>query len=164
MADEMNNLTTLDEHGRVTLSENVVNIYNNIKDKANEAETMMSDFRKALLKAMIENHIASVKIGKLTCSQVIPHDTVYFNAESFMLNEHEDLVAAFTTVSTTETFDIEKFKAENPELYKKYTISKDIPNVDSAKLEKALPDVYKKYTTTIINDKPIKLMIKESKK
>lgn len=157
-------LTTTDEFGRVTLSENVVNIYETIAAKQNEADALMNSFREQLLTAMIANFIPSVKIGKLTCSQVIPSDTVKFDVEKFMLNESQEVVASFTEVETTEMFDIEKFKSENPDMYKKYTTVTDTPNVNTSKLEKALPAVYEKYVTRIKSDKPIRLMMKESKK
>lgn len=142
------------------LSEEVKVLLDSYFEEKESFEQREEEFRQALLKAMIENGISSSKVGNYSISQVIPKPTVNFKKDLFVENVDIDTLSLFTTVK--ETFNLEKFKAENPEMYNKYCDTE--AEVDIAKLEKLRPDLYFNYTDVIPNDKKITLRIAKGKK
>lgn len=93
----------------------------------------------------------------------MPKSTTIFDKDRFIEEVDTDVVSAFVTIVETETFDLDKFKAENLELYKKYATTTSEVNVDERKLAKMLPSLYEKYSTEIKSDKPSTLRIAKSK-
>lgn len=129
-------------------------------DKANENKDKL---RTAILTAMQNNNIYQAKVDGYTISQVMPKSTTIFDKDRFIEEVDTDVVSAFVTIVETETFDLDKFKAENLELYKKYVTTTSEVNVDEKKLAKMLPSLYEKYSTEIKSDKPSTLRIAKSK-
>lgn len=129
-------------------------------DRANENEKKL---REAILNAMRVNNIYQAKVDGYTISQVMPKSTKIFNEEEFITNVDADISAAFVSVVETDNFDLDKFKTENPELYKKYVTTTTEIRVDEKKLSKMLPSLYEKYTSEIKSDKCSTLRITKSK-
>ena len=152
-------LIEVNKENQVVLKPEVENLLDEVMDYKKKVEEVEENLRKAILKAMVDNNIPSTKIGKYTISQVIPKDKIVFDKDSFTLNENEDIVNAFILINETETFNMDLFKSENPELYKKYVVKNIEYAVDEKRLSKGLPDIYKKYVTVTPSDKPITLRI-----
>lgn len=152
------------KEGYPVLAEEVESILDDVQTNADEANALLANVREAILAAMVDNNIYNCKVGKYSISQVLGRDKVIFDKESFFKDAPEDIVMAFTTLEKSEpVFNLEKFKAENPELYAKYLESEDIIVVDEKKLEKTLPEVYEKYVSRVKSDKKPTIMIKQSK-
>lgn len=142
------------------LSSQVKVILDNYFEAKEKFEKEEEEFRAALLQAMIENNITSTKLENYSISQVIPKPVVNFDKEKFVENVDVDTLSLFTTIK--ETFNLEKFKLENPELYSKYCDTE--AEVDLSKLEKLRPDLYHNYISIQPNDKKITLRIAKGKK
>ena len=162
--DYVNKLTKV-ENNVVVLDEDVVSsLIEQINNNIEFANNQNNKLREALLKAMQDNNIYSTKVGQFTISQVIPKNTITFDKEKFLLEESIDVCNAFTTINTTQVFDIEKFKVEQPEMYLKYCTNEDETIVDTNKLEKTLPNIFKKYSAEIVSTRKPTIAIKQSKK
>lgn len=145
----------------VTLTYMVTNIELELKiAKDNE-----SKMRASILEAMLKTNTPTAKIGDYVISQVLPKDIVEFNTDKFLEEQSQDVINAFCTVESNDEFDLERFKKEQPEMYKKYTKTNDEVKVDLSKLEKSLPNVFKKYATITPNKEgKVTLRIAKSKK
>ena len=119
MTDEKNELISI-ENGLPTLNKQVETIIDNYEDAKTKVNELEKNVRASILNAMIDNSIYQAKVGKYTISQVIPKNTIVFDTGKFLLNESTDIANAFTEVKETEELDIDTFKLEQPEMYKKY--------------------------------------------
>ena len=146
------------------LSEQVDKIIDELKEYKNNLDEIEKEFRATLLDSMIKNNIASGKTDKYTISQVIPKSKVLFNKDDFINNENKTIVDLFIKINQTETFDIEKFKLDCPEIYKKYLIVKEDISVDEKKLSKTFPEIYERYCIHEPSTGNITLRIVENKK
>lgn len=156
---EMMQIFEKNENGRLTVSKATVARLNEISfiiDELNDEELYL---RRSILEGMIENNIDKCSQEGMTFTQVMPKPKATFDVDSFLLNESEDVVKCFTTFEEQEEFDFEKFKEENPEVYKKYTKKNIIPDVDTKKLQKTLQPVFNKYYHEEPSDKPSTLRI-----
>lgn len=152
-----------DENGRLTVSQATVQRLNEIDEQVTALNDEESLIRHEILDGMIQNQIDKCSSHGLTFTQVMPKAKGTFDTDSFLLNESEDIVRCFTAFEEEDEFDIDKFKAENPELYKKYVKQNITPIVDTKKLEKTLTPVFKKYWHEIPSDKPTTLRIAAKK-
>lgn len=146
------------------LSEQVDKIIDELKEYKNNLDEIEKEFRATLLDSMIKNNIVSGKTDKYTISQVIPKSKVLFNKDDFINNENKTIVDLFIKRNQTETFDIEKFKLDCPEIYKKYLIVEEDISVDEKKLSKTFPEIYERYCTHEPSTGNITLRIVENKK
>lgn len=146
------------------LGEQVDKIIDELKDYKNNLDEIEKEFRATLLDSMIKNNIVSGKTDKYTISQVIPKSKVLFNKDDFINNENKTIVDLFIKRNQTETFDIEKFKLDCPEIYKKYLIVEEDISVDEKKLSKTFPEIYERYCTHEPSTGNITLRIVENKK
>lgn len=146
------------------LSEQVDKIIDELKDYKNNLDEIEKEFRATLLDSMIKNNIVSGKTDKYTISQVIPKSKVLFNKDDFINNENKTIVDLFIKRNQTETFDIEKFKLDCPEIYKKYLIVEEDISVDEKKLSKTFPEIYERYCIHEPSTGNITLRIVENKK
>ena len=152
-----------DENGRLNVSQATVQRLKEIDEQVNTLNDEENFIRHEILDGMIQNQIDKCSTSGMTFTQVMPKPKGTFDIESFLLNESEDVVKCFTTFEEEDEFDIEKFKAENPELYKKYTKTNIIPTVDTKKMEKTLTPIFEKYWHEIPSDKPVTLRITTKK-
>lgn len=146
------------------LSEQVDKIIDELKEYKNNLDEIEKEFRATLLDSMIKNNIVSGKTDKYTISQVIPKSKVLFNKDDFINNENKTIVDLFIKRNQIETFDIEKFKLDCPEIYKKYLIVEEDISVDEKKLSKTFPEIYERYCTHEPSTGNITLRIVENKK
>lgn len=146
------------------LSEQVDKIIDELKEYKNNLDEIEKEFRATLLDSMIKNNIVSGKTDKYTISQVIPKSKVLFNKDDFINNENKTIVDLFIKRNRTETFDIEKFKLDCPEIYKKYLIVEEDISVDEKKLSKTFPEIYERYCIHEPSTGNITLRIVENKK
>lgn len=146
------------------LSEQVDKIIDELKEYKNNLDEIEKEFRATLLDSMIKNNIVSGKTDKYTISQVIPKSKVLFNKDDFINNENKTIVDLFIKRNQTETFDIEKFKLDCPEIYKKYLIVEEDISVDEKKLSKTFPEIYERYCIHEPSTGNITLRIVENKK
>ena len=146
------------------LSEQVDKIIDELKEYKNNLDEIEKEFRATLLDSMIKNNIVSGKTDKYTISQVIPKSKVLFNKDDFINNENKTIVDLFIKRNQTETFDIEKFKLDCPEIYKKYLIVEEDISVDEKKLSKTFPEIYERYCTHEPSTGNITIRIVENKK
>ncbi len=146
------------------LSEQVDKIIDELKDYKNNLDEIEKEFRATLLDSMIKNNIVSGKTDKYTISQVIPKSKVLFNKDDFINNENKTIADLFIKKNQIETFDIEKFKLDCPEIYKKYLIVEEDISVDEKKLSKTFPEIYERYCTHEPSTGNITLRIVENKK
>lgn len=146
-----------------TISDQVDELLDDIMKTKEQIEENEKFIRSAILDAMMKNGILQSKTTNYTFSQVIPKSNVQFDSDEFLLNEPLEITSVFTNVSETETFNLEKFKAENPDIYKKYTETTISTFVETKKLEKTLPEVYQKYITINPTTKPITLRVAKNK-
>ena len=146
------------------LSEQVDKIIDELKEYKNNLDEIEKEFRATLLDSMIKNNIVSGKTDKYTISQVIPKSKVLFNKDDFINNENKTIVDLFIKRNQTETFDIEKFKLDCPEIYKKYLIVEEDISVDEKKLSKTFPEIYERYCIHDPSTGNITLRIVENKK
>lgn len=146
------------------LSEQVDKIIDELKEYKNNLDEIEKEFRTTLLDSMIKNNIVSGKTDKYTISQVIPKSKVLFNKDDFINNENKTIVDLFIKRNQIETFDIEKFKLDCPEIYKKYLIVEEDISVDEKKLSKTFPEIYERYCTHEPSTGNITLRIVENKK
>lgn len=148
------------KNGKATISEDVAEELLNIDSLIDELTSRKDAIRKQILNRMIEKHIEkSVTNAGLTFTQVIPSKVIYFDTDSFITNESEDVVKCFTNFEEEKTLDIERFKQECPELYEKYCNTNIKTNVDIKKMQEVLPIVYNKYAIEKDSEKPISLRI-----
>ena len=134
------------------LSEQVDKIIDELKEYKNNLDEIEKEFRATLLDSMIKNNIVSGKTDKYTISQVIPKSKVLFNKDDFINNENKTIV------------DLEKFKLDCPEIYKKYLIVEEDISVDEKKLSKTFPEIYERYCIHEPSTGNITLRIVENKK
>lgn len=146
------------------LSEQVDKIIDELKEYKNNLDEIEKEFRATLLDSMIKNNIVSGKTDKYTISQVIPKSKVLFNKDDFINNENKTIVDLFIKRNQTETFDIEKFKLDCPEIYKKYLIVEEDIFVDEKKLSKTFSEIYERYCIHEPSTGNITLRIVENKK
>ena len=146
------------------LSEQVDKIIDELKEYKNNLDEIEKEFRATLLDSMIKNNIVSGKTDKYTISQVIPKSKVLFNKDDFINNENKTIVDLFIKRNQTETFDIEKFKLDCPEIYKKYLIVEEDISVDEKKLSKTFPEIYERYCIHDPSTGNITLRIVDNKK
>ena len=146
------------------LSEQVDKIIDELKEYKNNLDEIEKEFRATLLDSMIKNNIVSGKTDKYTISQVIPKSKILFNKDDFINNENKTIVDLFIKRNQTETFDIEKFKLDCPEIYKKYLIVEEDISVDEKKLSKTFPEIYERYCIHEPSAGNITLRIVENKK
>lgn len=146
------------------LSEQVDKIIDELKEYKNNLDEIEKEFRATLLDSMIKNNIVSGKTDKYTISQVIPKSKVLFNKDDFINNENKTIVDLFIKRNQTEAFDIEKFKLDCPEIYKKYLIVEEDISVDEKKLSKTFPEIYERYCIHEPSAENITLRIVENKK
>lgn len=151
------------KNGTPTISDQVDELLDDIMKTKEQIEENEKFVRSAILDAMTKNGILQSKTTNYTLSQVIPKSDVQFDSDEFLLNESLEITSVFTSVSETETFNLEKFKAENPDIYKKYTEITIGTFVDTKRLEKTLPEVYQKYITFNPTTKPITLRVAKNK-
>lgn len=128
--------------------------------EANEAD---KNLRKTILAAMLEADVSSVKVGSYTLSQVVPKPTITFDTDAFLNEQSDEVIAAFCSFEDEEIFDLERLKAENPDLVAKYTFKKTNTIVDTKKLEKSMLNVYLKYKSEVKSDRAITLKIARAK-
>lgn len=151
------------KNGTPTISDQVDELLDDIMKTKEQIEENEKFVRSTILDAMMKNGILQSKTTNYTFSQVIPKSNVQFNSDEFLLNEPLEITSVFTNVSETETFNLEKFKAENPDIYKKYTETTISTFVDTKRLEKTLPEIYQKYITFNPTTKPITLRVAKNK-
>lgn len=154
----MNILEKIDNE-RLSVSRQVTNRLIEIEELKSQLEKEEKELRSSILSEMLNNNVDKCITDNVSFSQVIPKNKVEFNNDDFIMNESEDVVSCFTDISSEDVFDENKFKLENPDLYKKYVNTIFHSEVDTKKLEKTLPLVYKKYAKEIQSDKPISLRI-----
>ena len=147
------------EEGRLTVSKEAAIRLQEIDSQITALNDEENYLRHEILDGMIANNIDRCSSCGMTFTQVMPKAKGTFDTDSFLLNESEDVVKCFTTFEETEEFDIETFKKENPEMYKKYVKQNIIPTVDVKKLQKLLEPVFNKYYSEIPSDKPSTLRI-----
>lgn len=152
-----------DENGRLTVSQETVQRLNDINKEVATLNDEESLIRHEILDGMIQNQIDKCSSFGMTFTQVMPKPKGTFDVDSFLLNESEDVVKCFTTFEEEDEFNIEKFKAENPELYNKYLSKNITPVVDTKKMEKTLTSVFNKYWHETPSDKPATLRITTKK-
>lgn len=146
--------------GKKTISDDAAKKLSEIESQIDELTSDKNELRKLILDAMIENNVDKcICSNGTTFSQIIPSKIVTFDNDSFIMNESEDVVRCFTTFDEIKTFNEEKFKAENPDLYNKYVETSIETNIDTNKLVKTLPNIYKKYATEKDSDKPVTLRV-----
>lgn len=162
LVGKIDNFVILNDNKK-ELSPSIEYLIDGIMKYKNDMEMLEKKLREAILMAMINNNISSSKIGKYNISQVIPRDKISFNAEEFILNESEDIIKNVSSIEIKETFDVDKFKEENKDIYNKYLKREFLYKVDDVKLSKFLPDIYNKYITKSPSDKPITLRIQAVK-
>lgn len=160
---EKNEIIILKE-GLPTISEKVESILDDYTKTKKEFEKKEKEFRDELFKAMQENNIISAKVGKYSLSQVIGKPTEELDEENFIKNNDLVTLQLFTNIETIETFNMEKFIKENPEMYMKYLEKEDKISYDLEKIKKLRPDLAVEYIKEIPSTKKPYLMIKESKK
>lgn len=148
---------------RLTVDEKVVDRLNEISNEITTLQNEEDDLRNQILEEMRSNNIDTCKSKNLVFTQVFPKDKLIFDSKKFLENESEDVIASFSTLNEHDDFNIEKFKAENPELYEKYVTHNVDLDVDTTKLQKALPIIFDKYASYIKNDKPSTLRITRKK-
>ncbi len=156
---EMIQIFEKNENGRLSVSKAAVSKLNEISSTIDELNDEKNYFRRSILEGMIEHNIDKCSQEGMTFTQVMPKPNATFDIDSFLLNEPEDVVKCFTSFEEQEEFDFEKFKEENPEMYKKYTKTNIISNVDTKKLQKTLLPVFNKYYHEEPSDKPSTLRI-----
>jgi len=149
----------INEEGRLTVSKETATRLQEIDEQVTALNDEENLIRHEILDGMVVNNIDKCSSCGMIFTQVMPKAKVTFDTDSFLLNETEDVVKCFTTFEETEEFDFETFKAENPEMYKKYTKKNIIPIVDTKKMQKVLEPVFKKYYSEIPSDKPSTLRI-----
>lgn len=147
----------------LTIKHEIGRLIKALEDEIDKANENKDKLRAAILTAMQNNNIYQAKVDGYTISQVVPKSTTVFDKDRFIEEVDTDVVSVFVTIVETETFDLDKFKAENLELYKKYVTTASEVNVDEKKLAKMLPSLYEKYSTEIKSDKPSTLRIAKSK-
>lgn len=151
------------KNNKKELSPSIEQLIDRVMKYKDDVEMLEKKLREAILMAMINNNISSSKLGKYNISQVIPKDKISFNAEEFILNESEDIVKNVSSIEIKETFDVDRFKEENKDIYNKYLNKEFLYKVDDVKLSKFLPDIYNKYVTKSPSNKPITLRIQVAK-
>lgn len=115
------------------------------------AEESLNNYKQKIVDAMKENNV--IKIAgkndyiKYDITRVIPKDTENFNIDEFILSEDATFANKFVKFEQDVEFDLEKFKKENEEMYKKYLNITDIPIVDTKSLKENFNEIYTKYTT-----------------
>ena len=152
-----------DENGMLTVSKETVRRLEEIGKEQNGLATEEKAIRAGILDGLIANNIEKCSAGNMSFTQVIPKPKASFDVDSFLLNEPEDVVNCFTSYEESEEFDVESFKKDNPELYRKYTKKEIMPIVDTAKMQKALEPIFRKYYSEIPSDKPATLRISAKK-
>lgn len=163
--DDISSYTLIenDEDNVAVLSESAKWLLETTEENCDIAYTQSVACKNAILKAMQENDIAVAKLGKYTVSVIVPKNTIKFDAESFILQESDEVVAGFSSIEETTYFDIDKFREDNPELYKKYLKTESKVVVDTGKLEKTFKQIYDKYTTEIVSTKAPSLRLSKEK-
>lgn len=152
-----------DEHGRLVISKEANEELTLIENEKKSLQSREKELRSQILDAMIANNIDKTQTTNFIFTQLIPKDNIKFDVDRFLLIEHSDIIGFCTTFEESKHFDEEKFKEDNPELYKKYVKTNITPNVNVDKLKKKLPDVYKKYVSTTTSNRPVSLMIRAKK-
>lgn len=157
----------MEEKNYLVKSENgVIAINNAVEQQLDMYEAVAAEekeFKQKLLEALVANDVTNVKGEKYTFSQVVPKNTVIFDKDKFVLEQDEDLVASFSEIKTTETFDMDAFKEKYPEIYQEFVKTTDDIVIDEKSLAKKLPSIYAKYSTEIKTDKPTTLRISKNK-
>ena len=151
------------EDGRLTVSKEAATRLQEIGNQITALNDEESLIRHEILEGMVANNIEKCTSCNMTFTQVMPKSKGIFDADSFLLNESEDVVKCFTTFEESDEFDVENFKQENPEMYERYTKKNIIPIVDVKKLQKTLEPVFKKYYSETPSDKPSTLRISAKK-
>jgi hypothetical protein len=164
MIDEKN-LIKADENGVIVPDEEQIEKLVALKEaKEEEAKSFSEQVKEVLLNLMAKYGCPTIKCANYTVSKVGSADKEVFNEEDFLLNVPEEILADFVTVVETSTFDEEKFKAENPELYAKYVNTDITSSVNTKKLSKSNPSLYEKYVTKVKSDKAPTIKIVANKK
>lgn len=160
---ESYNLIENDTNNVAVLSETAKWLLETTEENCDIAYTQSIACKNAILKAMRENDIATAKLGKYTVSVIVPKNTIKFDDASFILKEPDEVVAGFSSIVDTTYFDLDKFREDNPELYKKYLKTETKVVVDTGKLEKTFKQIYDKYTTEIVSTKEPTLRLQKEK-
>lgn len=153
--EETENLETMlvekTDEGKIQLVQAAECLLDACEENLEKATQDYERVKQALINAMLDNNIKTSQLGKYKLAVREPKDKWTFDEHAFIKNESEELVKAFATVKTnvTETFDIEKFKAEYPEVYAKYLTRKEEDElvIDENKLWSNLRNVWEKYAT-----------------
>lgn len=148
-----------DGNERLSVSKKVANRLVEIEELKSQLDAEEKELRTSILQEMINNNVDKCTTDNVSFTQIIPKNKVEFNNDDFIMNESEDVVNCFTDISSEEIFNEDKFRTENPDLYKKYLDTIFHTEVDTKKLEKTMPLVYKKYAKETKSDKPISLRI-----
>ena len=157
------NILEQDKNGRLVVSKEVVNKLSTISSQIDELSTQEKELRKSVLESMQANNIDSCISSGMKFSQIIPKPIGTFDVNSFIENQSEDLVEAFTSATVTEVFNVDKFKAENPELYAKYVEKNYEVDIDTKKLQDVFPKIFEQYYHEEQSNKPITLRITKQK-
>ena len=161
---ENNYLIVKDEDGHLILANVVEEMLNALYAQYAEYSENRQTIEDAIKGAMLNAGIKTASVGKYVCKVREYYDDWVFDVEAFKQNEAPELVAAFTeTTDESESFfDMDAFKAEQPEMYMKYfkTVHKETQTINTSKLCKLLPDIYYKYAAKI-PAKPATISIKE---
>ena len=142
-----------DSDGRLTVSDEAAARLKEIETQLKTLKAEESSLRASILERMSANKIDRCSSNGVTFSQILPKPIGTFDTESFLLNESEDIIKFFTTFDEEKHFNEESFKAENPELYERYTETAIIPTVDTEKMKKNLTTVFDKYWHEEASDK-----------
>ena len=166
MAEELlkGELVERNEEGKLVLAAQVENLIDLCEGALQEAQSNYDFVKQALITAMLNNNIKTANVGKYKFAVREPKEKWNFDVDRFINEENEDIVVAFSNLetTTTETFDMEKFKTECPDIYAKYLVKKTEEKlvVDENKLWSTLRKVWEKYATKE-EPKPATITIKK---
>lgn len=157
------NLLVLDEKGALVNAEEVEKLLSFTLEAVEKAKSDLENVRKELLQAMLETGLDSAKIGKYNVSVVKPKDTETFDDAAFAATESSEVVSQFANIKVIDLpFDVNRFKADHPELYEEYSGHDEVMEIDEKKLKKTLPEVYKKFLTVTPSQRETTLRIAET--
>lgn len=154
-----NNIIIRNDKGEVIVNPEVGTLLNDILTEKEKLMQKELELKHSILTAMKENDIQTADVDGFKFSQVVPKPLSKFDTDAFLLNENEEILSAFITISEEKLFNIEKFKSEQAEMYERYSETYQNVDVNTKKLCKTLPAIYNKYYSETPSDKEITLRV-----